>query len=81
MAHVHLGMAVANWEVQEHVEQDAAPFTSMVNAVPTVVDGYLHAFDAPGLGMTLADDYLTAAPVTVFPVDPDLRVDGSVAMR
>jgi galactonate dehydratase len=81
MAHVHLGLAVANWEVQEHVEQDAAPFTNMVNAVPTVVDGYLQPFDAPGLGMTLADAYLTAAPVTVFPVEPDLRVDGSVAMR
>jgi len=81
MAHVHLGIAVANWEVQEHVEQTSAPFTSMVNAVPTVVDGYLQPFDAPGLGMTLSDEYLTSAPVTVFPVDPDLRADGSVAMR
>lgn len=81
MAHVHLGMAVANWEVQEHVDQGAAPFTDMVDAVPRVVDGYLRPFDAPGLGMTLQDDYLTASDVAVFPISPDLRVDGSVALR
>ena len=81
MAHVHLGMSVPNWEVQEHVEQTEPPFTLMVDRVPTVVDGYLEPFDAPGLGITLNDDYLRSADVTVFPVAPDERVDGSVALR
>lgn len=81
MAHVHLGMSVANWEVQEHVDQNIAPFTRMVSAVPEVVDGYLMPFDAPGLGMTLNDDYLNASDVSIFPINPDLRIDGSVALR
>jgi galactonate dehydratase len=81
MAHVHLGMAVANWEVQEHVDQTVLPFTEMVDVVPTVVDGYLTPPDAPGIGIHLNDDYLRESDVTVFPISPDLRIDGSVALR
>lgn len=81
MAHVHLGMAVANWEVQEHVPQTVSPFTEMVDVVPTVIDGYLNPPDAPGLGIQLNDDYLQTSDVTVFPIAPDLRADGSVALR
>ncbi|SDG97719.1 mandelate racemase/muconate lactonizing enzyme family protein [Microbacterium pygmaeum] len=81
MAHVHLGIAVPNWEVQEHVDQERDPFTRMVDQVPRVIDGYLHPIDAPGLGMELRDDDLRAGEVAVFPVAPDLRADGSVAIR
>jgi len=81
MAHVHLGMAVPNWEVQEHVPQDAPPHVLMVDRVPEVVDGYLRPFEAPGLGILLEDDYLTHAEATVFPTSPEVRRDGSVAMR
>ncbi|MET0860423.1 MAG: mandelate racemase/muconate lactonizing enzyme family protein [Microbacterium sp.] len=81
MAHVHLGMAVPNWEVQEHVDQEREPFTRMVDQVPRVIDGYLHPIDAPGLGMELRDDDLRASEAAVFPVAPDLRADGSVAIR
>lgn len=81
MAHVHLGMTVPNWEVQEHVDQGHAPFTRMVEHIPQVVDGYLRPFDAPGLGMVLEDDYLRSSEVSVFPVSPDVARDGSVALR
>jgi galactonate dehydratase len=81
MAHVHLGIAVPNWEVQEHVDQEAPPHTLMVDRVPKVVDGYLHPLDAPGLGIELNDEYLVNSEVSVFPVSPDLRRDGSVALR
>ena len=81
MAHIHLGMSVANWEVQEHVPQNHAPFTQMVDRVPVVVDGFLEPFDAPGLGMTLDMQALNDMPVTVHAVSPDLRTDGSVALR
>ena len=81
MAHVHLGITTPNWEVQEHVEQDTAPQVTMVDRITPLVDGYLLPFDAPGLGMSLNDAVLTAAPVSVFPVSPDLREDGSVAIR
>jgi galactonate dehydratase len=81
MAHVHLGITTPNWEVQEHVEQDTAPQVTMVDRITPLVDGYLLPFEAPGLGMSLNDAVLTAAPVSVFPVSPDLREDGSVAIR
>lgn len=81
MAHVHLGITAPNWEVQEHVEQDVAPAAQMVDRVPHLADGYLTPFDAPGLGLELNDAYLADAPVRVFPVSPDLREDGSVALR
>lgn len=81
MAHVHLGISVPNWEVQEHVEQDVEPIRSMVDRITPLVDGYLLPFDAPGLGMELNDSALVGAPVAVFPVSPDLREDGSVALR
>jgi galactonate dehydratase len=81
MAHVHLGISVPNWEVQEHVEQDGAPLNTMVDRITPLVDGYLYPFDAPGLGMNLNDEALVGAPVGVFPISPDLREDGSVALR
>ena len=81
MAHVHLGITTPNWEVQEHVDQSAAPNVTMVDRITPVVDGYLLPFDAPGLGMALNDEALVGAPVSVFPVAPDLREDGSVAIR
>lgn len=81
MAHVHLGISVPNWEVQEHVEQDGEPAASQVDRITPLEDGYLLPFDAPGLGISLDDDGLAAAPVTVMPVAPSLREDGSVALR
>jgi galactonate dehydratase len=81
MAHVHLGITVPNWEVQEHVEQDVAPLASMVDRITPLVHGYLYPFEAPGLGMALNDAALVGAPVGVFPIAPDLREDGSVAFR
>jgi len=81
MAHVHLGLSVPNWEVQEHVEQDADPIRSMVDVVTPLVDGYLLPLEAPGLGVKLNDTYLAELPPSVFGVNPELREDGSVALR
>lgn len=81
MAHVHLGITIPNWEVQEHVEQNVEPVVSMVDRITPLVDGYLYPFDAPGLGMTLNDAALVGAPVGVFAISPALREDGSVAYR
>lgn len=81
MAHVHLGITIPNWEVQEHVEQDVEPILSMVDRITPLVDGYLYPFDSPGLGMALNDAALDGAPVTVFPISSALREDGSVAYR
>lgn len=80
-AHVHLGMSVPNWEAQEYVEQTGTDLDQMVDHLTPLRDGYLSPLDAPGLGMELRDAYLQTQPVTVFPVAPDLREDGSVALR
>lgn len=81
IAHVHLGISVPNWEVQEHVEQNVDPIQGMVDRITPLVDGYLYPFDAPGLGMELNEQALIGASVAVFPISPDLREDGSVALR
>ena len=81
MAHVHMGIAAPNWETQEHVDQNVAPINQMVKTITPLKDGYLYPLDLPGLGMELNDDFLENADVTVFPINPDLREDGSVALR
>jgi galactonate dehydratase len=82
MAHIHMGITAPNWEAQEHVDQNVDPIQQMVKRIPVVKDGWLYPFDEPGLGMELNDAYFaTNPPVTVFPIKPDLREDGSVALR
>lgn len=81
MAHVHLGISVPNWEVQEHVEQDIPPLNAMVDKITPLRDGYLYPFDLPGLGITLRDDVIATTPLLTYPITPDLREDGSVALR
>jgi galactonate dehydratase len=81
-AHVQLGICVPNWELQEHVPQDAPRWTDLVDHVIEVRDGYLIAPDRPGLGIELRDAGLAKhPPVSVDLSDPPLGEDGSVAIR
>jgi galactonate dehydratase len=80
-AHVHLGIAVPNWEAQEYVEQDGTPAADVVKAVVPLVDGWLHPPDAPGLGIELDEEGLARTPVRAVRVGAPLREDGSVAIR
>jgi len=82
MAHIHLGMTVPNWEAQEHIDQNVDPVQQMVKRIPFVKDGWLYPFDEPGLGMEINDAFFaTNPPVTMHGINPDLREDGSVALR
>ena len=82
MAHIHLGISVPNWEAQEHVDQNVDPVQQMVKRIPLVNEGWLYPFDEPGLGMEINDAFFaTNPPVVVHGVNPDLREDGSVALR
>jgi galactonate dehydratase len=82
MAHIHLGISVPNWEAQEHVDQNVDPVQQMVKRIPLVKEGWLYPFDEPGLGMEINDAFFaTNPPVVVHGVNPDLREDGSVALR
>ncbi|MDA3018455.1 MAG: mandelate racemase/muconate lactonizing enzyme family protein [Actinomycetota bacterium] len=82
MAHIHLGISVPNWEAQEHVDQNVDPVQHMVKRIPLVKEGWLYPFDEPGLGMEINDAFFaTNPPVVVHGIKPDLREDGSVALR
>ena len=82
MAHIHMGLTAPNWEAQEHIDQNVDPVRQMVKRIPTLKDGWLYPFDEPGLGMEINDEFIaTNPPVTVHGVKPDLREDGSVALR
>ncbi|GDX24089.1 MAG: mandelate racemase/muconate lactonizing enzyme family protein [Actinomycetes bacterium] len=82
MAHIHLGITVPNWEAQEHIDQNVDPVQQMVKRIPLVKDGWLYPFDEPGLGMEINDAFFaTNPPVTMHGINPDLREDGSVALR
>ena len=82
MAHIHLGITVPNWEAQEHIDQNVDPVQQMVKRIPLVKDGWLYPFDEPGLGMEINDAFFaTNPPVTKHGINPDLREDGSVALR
>jgi galactonate dehydratase len=82
MAHIHMGITAPNWEAQEHVDQNVDPVQQMVKRIPIVKEGWLYPFDEPGLGMEINDEFFaTNPPVSVFPINPDLREDGSVALR
>ena len=75
-------MCVPNWELQEHVPQDAPRWTDLVDHVIEVRDGYLIAPERPGIGIELDDAGLAGhPPVSVDLSDPPLREDGSVAIR
>jgi len=81
-AHVQLGMCVPNWELQEHVPQDAPAWTDLVDSVIEVRDGYLIAPDRPGLGIDLVDAGLGKHPPRSADLShTPLREDGSVSIR
>ena len=82
MAHIHMGITAPNWEAQEHIDQNVDPVQQMVKRIPLVKDGWLYPFDEPGLGMEINDAFFaTNPPVTMHGINPDLREDGSVALR
>ena len=75
-------MTVPNWDAQEHIDQNVYPVQQMVKRIPLVKDGWLYPFDEPGLGMEINDAFFaTNPPVTMHGINPDLREDGSVALR
>ena len=80
-AFVQLGACVPNWEVQEHREQDRAPWTSVVDAIIPVRNGFFDIPEAPGLGIVLNEAGLASVPVLQRTGETALREDGSIAFR
>jgi galactonate dehydratase len=81
-AQVQLGIATPNWEVQEHVPQDAPQWTDIVDEIIELRDGYLWAPDRPGLGIALDEAGLAAHPAQpILITGSATREDGAVAFR
>lgn len=81
-AHVQLGVSSPGWEWQEHLPQDDDPRCSdVVDAVIPLVDGWLLAPDAPGLGIELDDAGLASHPAEPPGFEVPLRDSGAVAFR
>jgi galactonate dehydratase len=80
-AHVQLGTCVPNWEVQEHREQDAPPWTVVVKRVMPMRGGFFEIPETPGLGIELDEVGLKTVPVLERTGVTAHREDGSVAFR
>ena len=80
-AHVQLGACVPNWEVQEHREQDDAPWTSVVKQIIPVRNGFFEIPEAPGLGIELDPVGMAKVPVLERTGTTARREDGSIAFR
>jgi galactonate dehydratase len=80
-AHVQLGACVPNWEVQEHREQDRAPWSRVVDAIIPVRNGFFVIPEAPGLGIALDIEGIASVPVAGRDRETARREDGSIAFR
>lgn len=80
-AHVQLGCAVPNWEVQEHRPQETGAWPDVVDRVIKLDHGYLIAPDRPGLGIALTDAGFKKRPPRTRLGETATRADGSVAFR
>jgi galactonate dehydratase len=80
-AHVQLGVVVPNWEVQEHREQDKAPWNRAVKAIIPLRTGFFDPPEAPGLGVELDEAGLATIPVVERDRETARREDGSIAFR
>ena len=80
-AHVQLGACVPNYEVQEHVYEESAPYTDVVKRIITLRDGWLEIPETPGIGVDLDEDGIAKHPHEFGPIDGAVRDDGSVALR
>ncbi len=80
-AQVQLGACVPNWEVQEHREQDRAPWSRVVDAIVPVRNGFFDIPEAPGLGIALDEAGIAAVPVLHRDQETARREDGAIAFR
>jgi galactonate dehydratase len=80
-AQVQLGACVPNWEVQEHREQDRAPWSKVVDAIIPVRKGFFAIPDTPGLGIAFDEAGAATVPVIGRDRPTSRREDGSIAFR
>jgi galactonate dehydratase len=64
--HVQLAACTNNWDLQGYVREQREPWTSVVDRVNTVHDGFLEIPETPGIGMRLDLDFLETAEYVPF---------------
>jgi galactonate dehydratase len=64
--HVQLAACTTNWDLQGYVREDREPWTTVVDRINTVRDGFLDIPDTPGIGMRLDLDVLERAEYVPF---------------
>lgn len=65
-AHVQLAACTLNWDLQGYVREQREPWTSVVDRINTIRDGFLEIPETPGIGMSLNLDYLDSAEYVPF---------------
>jgi galactonate dehydratase len=64
--HVQLAACTINWDLQGYVREQREPWTSVVDHINTVRDGFIEIPDTPGIGMRLNLDHLETATYAPF---------------
>jgi galactonate dehydratase len=64
--HVQLAACTTNWDLQGYVREDREPWTTVVDRINTVVDGFIEIPETPGIGMRLDLDALEQAEYVPF---------------
>ncbi len=62
MAAVHLCSTLPNFLILEHLEDDVPQRYEVMQPQPTIVDGFLHVPDAPGLGIDIVEEAIAHYP-------------------
>ena len=62
IAAAHLCATLPNFLILEHLEDDVPQRFEVMQPQPTIVDGYLHVPDAPGLGIDIVEDAIAKYP-------------------
>ncbi|MGY5765077.1 D-mannonate dehydratase ManD [Brachybacterium sp. DNPG3] len=76
-ANLHLGLAIHNFGIQEHMPHSATTL-SVFSTSATVADGLLHPGDTPGLGVDLDEDAAAAHPYEPAYLPVNRLRDGTV---
>jgi mannonate dehydratase len=77
-AQLHLGLAIPNFGIQEHMPHSAVSDEAFPHAY-TLSDGYLHPGDEPGLGVSIDEAVAERHPYAAAYLPVNRLADGTVS--
>jgi galactonate dehydratase len=78
---IQLGIAMPAWDVQEVADESSGARRAMVKAPVEIRDGYFIPPQAVGLGVEFDEAAAPRYPYEAPSIPPEIREDGSVALR